>query len=73
MINFNLAILNNWFVTDKKIILLGFFAAAPNVGDIFGDIYSGSLIGRDHLPLYTPVYLAAVSLFIINLINTFFL
>ncbi|CAD8127267.1 unnamed protein product [Paramecium sonneborni] len=68
-----LAILNNWFVTDKKILLLGCFAAAPNVGDIFGDIYSGSLIGRDDLPLYSAVYLAAVSLFIINLINVFFL
>ncbi|CAD8088638.1 unnamed protein product [Paramecium primaurelia] len=68
-----LAILNNWFVTDKKIVLLGFFAAGPNVGDIFGDIYSGSLIGRDHLPLYAPVYLAAVSLFIISFLNAFFL
>lgn len=54
-------------------MLLGCFAAAPNVGDIFGDIYSGSLIGRDDLPLYSAVYLAAVSLFIINLINVFFL
>ncbi|CAD8112427.1 unnamed protein product [Paramecium sonneborni] len=41
--------------------------------DIFGDIYADSLVGRDHLPLYARVYLAAVSLFIINLIKAFFL
>lgn len=69
----NVAILNNWFVTDKKVILMGYFAACPNVGNILGDVYSGILIGKYNLPLYTPIYLAGLSLFIMNVINTLFL
>ncbi|CAK91208.1 unnamed protein product (macronuclear) [Paramecium tetraurelia] len=68
-----LAILNNWFVTDKKVILMGYFAACPNIGNILGDVYSGILIGKDNLPLYAPIYLAGSSLFIMNLIDTFLL
>lgn len=64
-----LAILNNWFLTDKKVILLGYFAACPNVGNIIGDFYSGQLIGKDDLPLYIPIYLAGLSLLIISIIN----
>ena len=64
-----LAILNNWFITDKKVILLGYFAACPNVGNIVGDFYSGSLVGKDDLPLYVPIYASAVSLLIINVIK----
>lgn len=60
-------------MTDKKVILLGIFAACTNVGDIIGDVYSGSLIGRDDLPLYAPIYLAALSLFIVSVLNLFFL
>lgn len=60
-------------MTDKKVILLGIFAACTNVGDIIGDVYAGSLIGRDGLPLYAPIYLAAVSLFIVSVLNLVFL
>lgn len=68
-----LAILNNWFVTDKKVILMGYFAACPNIGNILGDVYSGILIGKDDLPLYAPIYLAGLSLFIMNVIDTLLL
>ncbi|CAD8129579.1 unnamed protein product [Paramecium sonneborni] len=51
----------------------GLFCCKFQYWNIFGDIYSGSMIGRDHLPLYAPVYLAAVSLLIINFLNVFFL
>ncbi|CAD8076255.1 unnamed protein product [Paramecium primaurelia] len=68
-----LAILNNWFVTDKKVILMGYFAACPNVGNILGDVYSGVLIGKDDLSLYAPIYLAGFSLFIMNVLDTFLL
>ena len=60
-------------MTDKKVILLGIFAACTNVGNIFGDIYSGSMIGKADLPLYAPVYLAALSLFLLSVLNVFFL
>lgn len=60
-------------MTDKKVILMGIYAACPNVGNIVGDFYAGSLVGHDDLPLETPMYLASVSLFTISLINIFFL
>ncbi|CAD8110428.1 unnamed protein product [Paramecium sonneborni] len=68
-----LAILNNWFVTDKKVILMGYFAACPNVGNILGDIYAGSLISQDNLPLYVPIYVAGFQLFIMNVISDWLL
>ncbi|CAD8076330.1 unnamed protein product [Paramecium sonneborni] len=66
-----LAILNNWYQGQNKILILGYFSASPCVGNIIGDLYSGSLIGKHDLPYYAPIYMSGISLFTISMINLF--
>ncbi|CAD8160370.1 unnamed protein product [Paramecium pentaurelia] len=66
-----LAILNNWYMGPNKILILGYFSASPCIGNIIGDLYSGSLIGKHDLPYYAPIYMSGLSLFTISIINLF--
>mgnify|MGYP001808039203 CR=1 FL=1 len=66
-----MAIMNNWQSKPNKVIVMGYFAACANVGNILGDLSAALLIEELGMSVMAPIYVSAIGVLIISLINYF--
>lgn len=65
--------MNNWFPKEGKVILMGFFAASINAGNILGFTVSGLTYEVMGLSLVVPVYICGTLLLSFSIISAFYL
>ncbi|KAM3137181.1 hypothetical protein pb186bvf_010727 [Paramecium bursaria] len=68
-----LAILNNWFSKQHKLILMGYFTSCTNIGNLIGDLFAFILIEQLELEVMSPMYLSAFFLLLISCVNVYLL
>jgi len=66
-----MAIMNNWQSKPNKVIIMGYFAACTNFGNIFGDLFAYLLIELLGMSIMAPIYVSAVGVLIMSIINIF--
>lgn len=65
--------MNNWFPKEGKVILMGFFAASINAGNILGFTISGLTYEVMGLSLVVPVYICGSTILLMSVICAFLL
>lgn len=63
--------MNNWQAKKTKVILMGYFAACTNIGNILGDFYAAILIEGLKLHVMSPILVSAVLLLAVSIVNIF--
>ncbi|CAD8098707.1 unnamed protein product [Paramecium primaurelia] len=66
-----MAIMNNWQSKPKKVIVMGYFTACTNIGNIFGDLFAQILIEQFNFRVISPIYVAAIGVILMSIINIF--
>jgi len=65
--------MNNWFPNEGKVILMGFFAASINAGNILGFTISGLTYEVIGLSLVVPIYICGILILLMSIICAFYL
>ncbi|CAK68755.1 unnamed protein product (macronuclear) [Paramecium tetraurelia] len=66
-----MAIMNNWQSKPNKVIVMGYFAACTNVGNILGDLFAALLIEQLGMSVMAPIYVSAIGVLIMSVINIY--
>ncbi|CAD8180439.1 unnamed protein product [Paramecium octaurelia] len=66
-----MAIMNNWQSKPNKVIVMGYFTACTNIGNILGDFFAYILIEKLELIVMSPIYVAASGVIVMSIINVF--
>ncbi|CAK94298.1 unnamed protein product (macronuclear) [Paramecium tetraurelia] len=66
-----MAIMNNWQSKPNKVIVMGYFTACTNIGNILGDFFAYILIEKLDLIVMSPIYVAAAGVILMSIINVF--
>ncbi|CAD8105560.1 unnamed protein product [Paramecium sonneborni] len=66
-----MAIMNNWQSKPNKVIIMGYFTACTNIGNILGDLFAGIFIEQFQFSVISPIYVAAAGVTLMSFINIF--